>query len=68
MSEWKPIESAPKSGRFLAAIKHGPNYMVVEVTRIGSGIHHVMEDSCVGWRPDSKHGPAYWMPLPEPPQ
>ena len=63
---WQDISTAPKHGTFLAAIKHGKQYMVVEAKRIGPGVHHVAEDSCVGWHPGCKD-PAYWSPLPEAP-
>lgn len=66
--EWRPIESVPRDGtRFLAAIHHGDGYRVVEARRVGPGVHHVAEDSCVGWRPGHAH-PAYWLPLPPPPE
>lgn len=65
---WLDISTAPKKGTFLAAIHHGScGYMIVEAKRIGTGVHHVAEDSCVGWRPGHEH-PAYWQPLPSPPE
>lgn len=66
--EWRPIETAPKKGTpFLAAIHHGQfGYIVVEASRRGNGVHHVAEDSCIGWHPGCRN-PAYWQPLPAAP-
>jgi hypothetical protein len=65
---WRPIETAPRGGSFLAAIHHGDacGYLVVMAKWIGPGVNDVSEGSCVGWRPGHKH-PAYWRPLPPPP-
>lgn len=51
--------------RVLAAIHHGPmGYFVCEAEVYSSGsLHHVAEDSCVGWRRGHPH-PAFWQPFP----
>lgn len=64
---WRPIETAPKDGTFLAAIHHGAaGYVVTEAKRIGPGVHSTRDDSAVGWRPGHQH-PAFWQPKPQPP-
>lgn len=71
MSEWMPIETAPKDGQLIVvwAIEPGdygytPDTTVVTVARWGYG----------GWRPTRGGGrydngiqPTHWLPLPAPP-
>ena len=60
MSEWKPIESAPRDGtEFLAYWFNSKTY----------GICHMAKDG--EWSDECDHStsaPTHWMELPEPPQ
>jgi hypothetical protein len=60
MSEWQPIETAPKGGRAILGfmwIGDGP------VTRV---LHWDGEDE--KWLSDGRqYSPTHWMPLPDPP-
>lgn len=63
MSEWQPIETAPKDGtRFLAAeewdIREGWLFVVAKVR---NGKFVVAWDNC------DEIDPTHWMPLPAPP-
>lgn len=63
MSEWKPIESAPRDGR--AVLLDNPIWL----TRVVRG---AWDKGMMEWRVDSYGRPAnkpkYWMPLPPPPE
>ncbi len=71
MSEWQPIETAPRDGtKVILYIRSlGINmgsYDVYETRRNGKVGYH-----SEGWRADISFvgdiKPLYWMPLPEPP-
>ncbi len=68
MSEWQPIETAPKDGsRILIPAKDEErNFTVAEVSFVGGS------DSGDVWyerRAKCNHySPIQWMPLPEPPK
>lgn len=63
MSEWKPIESAPKDGR----------HILIVCGRTRLGFYHPADKR---WREYDGTGyglsldftPSHWMPLPEPPK
>ena len=70
MSEWKPIETAPKDGsRFLAWHKGNVHFFRWQDFKDGS-------DAPVGWRDNfiyvypegDANGPTHWMPLPKEPE
>jgi hypothetical protein len=68
MSEWKPIETAPRDGTmFLACIEHGKRMSTIIAKWVSKGYFDVDAESCVGWLPGHTHK-AYWMPLPPPPE
>lgn len=68
MSEWQPIETAPRDGTDILT------WRASQKTRLGviCGMH------CGFWHPDMKEWqssdlewellPTHWMPLPEPPE
>ncbi len=67
MNEWKPIETAPKDGHFLA-YKKGISCFVACILDsdhpdcdVANGVHDAWEHSFVD-------GVTHWMPLPEPPK
>lgn len=70
MSEWMPIESAPKDGTEILVYCPGGSagevcvsaYLPNTVRGSGFGSIH----SCCGYEIDVK--PSHWMPLPEPPK
>ena len=79
MSEWQPIETAPKDGRFL--LLHVPEGLESGVITIGaywkeeerSENGRFSKGHWDGWRGmdadiiSSYCEPTYWQPLPEPP-
>lgn len=61
MSEWKPIETAPRDSNIIAKFWHGVRYYVLEAKpcyRVGWV--DVDPDSCVGWMPTAKK-PGFWL-------
>lgn len=72
MSEWQPIETAPKNGHPIIAYQPGGVY--------GSGISYPPSVGLAWWRAADANNPAHWegplnprdypthwMPLPDPP-
>ena len=77
MSEWQPIETAPKDGSYILIAGEG---------RVTIGFYHedkgktLIADAKPYWQDydrsywdrfetdDSWFAPTHWMPLPEPPQ
>ena len=71
MSEWQPIETAPKDGTKVLAAHFGDkssNWY----GRMAVDFYHdaAAGDAFTGWGAfNSRHWPAtHWMPLPEPPK
>lgn len=67
MSDWRPIETAPKDGtRLLGYYPQNEDYIRVGVIQWmkprGYDYHWTWDGS---WMPDD---PTHWQPLPEPPQ
>ena len=75
MSEWQPIETAPKDGtKILVFCRHGEceisewyecwktNYVLVEGTEYFEKHETLYQE---GW---NSNGFTHWMPLPEPPE
>lgn len=67
MSEWKPIETAPKDGTEILI-----GWMARDGRRRGGWICKIRRwRDDAGWRRDRNHPydlyPTHWMPLPEPP-
>lgn len=63
MSEWKPIETAPKDGTEIVALVSGVPYIVSWTT-------HGKQHAEPWWRDREGYGltePTHWMPLPDPP-
>jgi hypothetical protein len=74
MTDWQPIETAPKDGRlFLGAKKFGVDYewsryicCWSEFKKSFRSQFGIPEGGI--WYPlDEKNTPSHWMPLPEPP-
>lgn len=75
MSEWKPIETAPKDGtRILVLTMYGDiecaDWYVFTTPRyegVKDDLYRRVEDkTSEGWNCSSS--PTHWMPLPEPPK
>jgi hypothetical protein len=62
MSEWRPIETAPKEGDFLAYIAYG----YITRGRMIQGKWFAADSLGDGGR-NKDTNPTHWMPLPEPP-
>lgn len=66
MSEWKPIETAPKDGRFLAVVDND-----IRIVAWGKTSHLPWHGFCLadqGVEDFDICDPTHWMPLPEPPK
>lgn len=78
MSEWQPIETAPKDGRFILLWDANSSFTVGAQDRIcatgawiidpyhGSGAWQVGRDDDE-YAPSRFDSPSHWMPLPEAP-
>jgi hypothetical protein len=68
MSEWQPIETAPKDGTgfiYFQGLLHEQKWIGSAVWHKGKFLH-VQWDRCQDdWL---EINPTYWMPLPDPPQ
>ena len=66
MSEWQPIETAPKDEWILVTDKNVGRIDMVRWVRIsnGEGYNWITLDGV--WHPNAAL--EYWMPLPEPPK
>jgi hypothetical protein len=58
MSEWQPIETAPKDGTFILVYGYGDYHHAFWLDQ-GNGFWFSIDDSLVD--------PTHWMPLPSPP-
>ncbi len=61
MSEWQPIETAPKDGKRILTFRYLGDGYKVRVAYYTKGV----------WRNAQGHNPlnaTHWMPLPEPPK
>jgi hypothetical protein len=69
MSEWRSIDTAPKSEN-ARILLYAAGYDPVIGRWWGSGWGHSDEDSDIpyGSMDDPRWTPTHWMPLPEPPQ
>lgn len=73
MSEWKPIETAPKDAAVLLFGKTAPEERMVICSKpvVFSGYWSRLDES---WCASGSHWdgpffePTHWMPLPEPPK
>ena len=61
MSEWQPIETAPKDGTSILAIDEDGFYFVVEYAGVLEPYGHQWTDG------GTLLEPTHWMPLPAPP-
>ncbi len=64
MSEWQPIETAPRDGGPILA--WGPCWIDVEIISWAIG-HDVWQEGPGGDYVDAGWEPTHWMPLPTPP-
>ena len=73
MSEWQPIETAPKDGTFVLACMSGPWRETYEqwrapLTVAWRGFHPNAPGKATWRNADGKPvGPTHWMSIPEPP-
>lgn len=69
MSEWQPIETAPKNKRFLAVDKERAQYddgwAVCDYNGYGGYLNVC---GVGGYEIETDIRPTHWMPLPEPPK
>jgi hypothetical protein len=66
MSEWQPIETAPKDGTFVLCCHESGHINILQFNGNASDL------SQPAWRKDCYSGqtfrPTHWMPLPKPPE
>lgn len=81
MSDWQPIETAPKDGTWFMAARFpsdpkGPEFEIGaydpvysdRYTEEGGGLYRKERVAIYDWRGfDNFHRMTHWMPLPEPP-
>ena len=71
-SEWKPIDSAPRDGRFIDVWGFGQRFTDVQYKYGDWWQLYTDEDGFIDTRQlKVGHGyiqPTHWMPLPEPPE
>jgi hypothetical protein len=65
MSEWQPIETAPKDGRPVFLWADGSAVEVWAWNEKNS--RWETSDDGVFWREGAEYGPTHWLPYPEPP-
>lgn len=76
MSEWRPIETAPKDGtrfrarRIAAEIVNGSRQRTRRITWWGKASHVPLYGWCHGqhWEDVTLWEPTHWVPLPDPPE
>lgn len=70
MTEWKPIETAPKDGtEILGWLKEGKWAVVsFKVTKSYCHWNREFRDSENWWKDNVTCTPTHWMPLPNPPK
>lgn len=74
MSEWMPIETAPKDGRMVLLGFAGESQIVCVGQWVEMSVnadYYDMLPCWVGWvwgSPSALIDPSHWMPLPEPPK
>lgn len=73
MSEWQPIETAPRDGTEILTLTRWPAGDYARVLCWDDGIDLETGGVATGWLdPDSGYigsfDPSYWMPLPKPPE
>lgn len=61
MSGWRPIETAPKDGRYILAYRESAAGIFIAKWCSDKGF---WINTCTGWHDLHTH----WMPLPEPPE
>lgn len=69
MSEWRPIETAPKDGTRVLVGRFAPDRYKREGTIAVDYWHTGARNDFVGWGKFNMHHwpPTHWMPLPDPP-
>lgn len=65
MSEWQPIETAPKDGSSVLTFSPNDGYPLIVFWQDEMWLIDWDHDRAYGLEPDDK--PTHWMPLPEPP-
>ena len=67
MSEWKPIETAPKDGTEILLV-HRADGKSIRRHRYGVGCYSAMNGGSILWDWGWTIPPTHWMPLPSPPE
>ena len=73
MTEWRPIETAPKDGTFI--LLAGPSGYITTPIRVSVGRYDPERRPYSPWQThsdddftDDGEEPTHWMPLPNPPE
>lgn len=80
MSDWQPIETAPKDGTWFLICRADDGYESYEVGRYnplkhpryedaGNGLYRKIDEVIYDWSGfNNFHRATHWMPLPSPPE
>lgn len=66
MSEWLPIETAPRNGTMILVYRPDSKRGDAYIPRVGTDIWKVSRECW--WHSNHWSQPTHWMPLPEPPK
>ena len=80
MTEWQPIETAPKDGSRVLICGSGGEIDIASYTEQWSvrdyfvrhakddDVYKTVKEECGYWETDVAFNPTHWMPLPRPPE
>lgn len=72
MSDWQPIETAPKDGSFVLLCRRGGDYEYATQVYVGAYVPFDDDPGDSVWLADGLYHSdgvfTHWMPLPEPPR
>lgn len=77
MSDWRPIETAPRDGKPFVIVKAGDpdsyevgRYQPMFYDRyepVEEGLYQLIKEKLLDWTFNNFHRATHWTPLPEPP-
>ena len=68
MTDWQPIESAPRDGTPVLLYLNDGQFMSMTTARFSYGQWSLIETGGYASDSDVWPDPTHWMPLPEPPK
>lgn len=67
MSEWQPIETAPRDKTKVLICQNGLGPIIAHQTGAGIWVHTFLNHDSPFKVIEAEHAPTHWMPLPLPP-